>query len=65
MKQNKETYELPTALCWVCEKLVKGGVFTPFIVTNTGDATTCLKCATHKYEVDNTGIIHKKPLNNK
>lgn len=48
-------------ICWICEHPILSDVFSPFIVTTSGNANTCLKHATYYYkftEVDsNSGAL--------
>lgn len=57
MKKEKEKYY--GAVCWICEKPIEGGVFSPIVKTKTGDASACDKHATHKWESIGNGQIRQ------
>lgn len=49
-------------VCWICEKRIEGGVFSPFVETTIGRASACEKHATHKWILENGFIKDVKIL---
>lgn len=64
ISDKTKTYGLPAVLCWVCEKPIKQDVFGPFVITSSGRASACSKCSTHKFILNNEGMLTEQSVHN-